>query len=254
MPLLKLAEGAIHYRVVPGNAARATVVLLHEGLGSVGLWRDFPDRLAGVLGCRVLAYSRFGYGQSDRIVRPRTPRFMHEEALEVLPELLTTLGVDRPILVGHSDGASIALVHAAAHPQNVTALVLMAPHVFVEEITLRSIARVAERYETTDLKARLARHHANVDDAFLGWAETWLSPQFRTWSLVSEVSRLRTPTLLIQGADDDYGTLAQIDAIAEAAPVPVQRLVVERCGHSPHRDQPDQVLLAIDGFLQPFLK
>ena len=243
----------IEYRLIPGDAlARPPLVFLHEGLGSVALWRDFPDRVAARLGARALIYSRFGYGQSDgltgAIPAPRTADFMHREALDVLPALLDQLGIDRPLLIGHSDGASIALIHAAAADRPVAGLALMAPHVFVEPICVDSIARLRETYRTSDLRARLGKYHARVDDAFLGWADTWLQPAFRAWSIENLLPRVRVPLLLIQGRDDEYGTLAQLDRIEAAAPGPASRLVLEQCGHAPHRDREAAVLAAIVAF------
>ncbi len=250
MPQIVVLGREIEVRMIPGMATGCPpLVFLHEGLGSVSMWRDFPDQIARRVGAPAVVYSRFGYGKSDGLKAPRTPQFMHEEALEVLPALLDKLGVKAPILIGHSDGASIALIHAASG-RATTAVVLMAPHVMVEAISVESIARVTETYERTDLKARLARHHVNVDDAFLGWSRVWLDPKFRTWSLGVEASALTVPTLLIQGTDDEYGTIAQIDAISEVAKGPVQRLVLERCGHSPHRDQEAKVLDAIAAFVR----
>ena len=237
--------------MIPGAAtACPPLVFLHEGLGCVSLWRDFPDKVARRAGAPAMIYSRFGYGKSDGLKGPRDPNFMHEEALQVLPALLDTLNIQNPILIGHSDGASIALIHAASSQRKTTAVVLMAPHVMVEPICIESIARVTETYETTDLKARLSRHHANVDDAFFGWSRIWLDPRFRTWNIGKEAAALAVPTLLIQGEDDEYGTLAQLDAIAEVAQGPVQRVVLSNCGHSPHRDQEAAVLDAISGFVE----
>ena len=242
----------LEYRTIPGEVGRTpTLVFLHEGLGSVALWRDFPDRLAQRLRAPALIYSRRGYGKSDPLDEPRTPRFMHDEAQGVLPKLLDALKIEKPIIIGHSDGASIGLIYAANHPDKLSGLVLMAPHVMVEAISVESIARISEVYEKTDLRARLSRHHDHVDDAFLGWSRTWLSPAFRTWNLGKECEALTTPTLLIQGEDDEYGTLAQLDAIASAATrAEVQRVVLSNCGHSPQRDQPDAVLDAISGFVE----
>lgn len=248
MAFITLPQGRLEVRMIPGDAlGPPPVVLLHEGLGCVTLWRDFPDKLAQRLKTRVIAYSRFGYGQSDGLRGPRSPRFMHEEALVVLPALLDALGIERPLLVGHSDGASIALIHAASAGREVAGVVMMAPHVMVEPITVKSIAQIAESYERSDLRARLAAYHANVDDAFLGWSRIWLSPQFQTWSLGKEVASLRVSSLAIQGEDDEYGTLAQLDALA-AAPVPPERLVLAKCRHSPHRDREAEVLAAIEAF------
>jgi pimeloyl-ACP methyl ester carboxylesterase len=239
----------IEYRMIPGDAlARPPLVFLHEGLGSVGLWRDFPDKLAARLGARALIYSRFGYGQSDGLQAPRTPKFMHEEALDVLPALLDQLGIDEPLLIGHSDGASIALIHSAAAGRPVAGLALMAPHAFVEQICVDSIAKIRRTYLASDLRARLAKYHTHVDDAFLGWADTWLLPEFLAWSIEDLLSRVTQPALLIQGRDDEYGTLAQLDRIAAGVSGTASRLVLEACGHAPHRDQEGAVLEAIVAF------
>ncbi len=240
---------AIEYRIVPGPVSdRPPLVFLHEGLGCAALWRDFPDKVARDLGTSALVYSRFGYGQSAGVERPRTPRFMHEEALGVLPALLDRLNIRHPLLIGHSDGASIALIHAASSGHGAAGLVLMAPHIMVEPISVESIAHITETYEKGPLRERLSRYHARVDDAFRGWADTWLDPAFLDWSLEPEARALSIPTLLIQGTDDEYGTLAQIDRIAELAQAPVERVVLDACGHSPHRDQEAAVLAAISAF------
>jgi pimeloyl-ACP methyl ester carboxylesterase len=228
-----------------GDEERRPLVLLHEGLGSVGLWRDFPQQLAGATGRRVLAFSRFGHGRSDRPPAPRTPGFFHEEALEVLPELLPLLRAEAPILVGHSDGASIALIHAASHP--VEGLVLLAPHVFVEDVTVERIRETREAF-ATGLRDRMARHHDDPDAAFWGWCDVWLDPAFRAWSLEPEAARVTAPMLLIQGLDDPYGTLEQLDRIEAVAPQ-AQRLVVPG-GHSPHLDAPGVVVSAIASFCE----
>jgi len=249
MSFLPVAGRQIEYRVIPGDVlARPTLVFLHEGLGSVALWRDFPDQVAAALGARALVYSRFGYGQSDGLVAKRTQRFMHEEALDVLPQLLDRLGIERPLLVGHSDGASIALIHAAASGRPVAGLALMAPHVFVETFNLDNIRRIRDRYTTTGLRQRLAKYHARVDDAFLGWADIWLDPAFLAWSIKDLLPGVTPPVLLIQGVDDEYGTLAQLDRIEAAVKGPTSRLVLAQCGHSPQRDQEAAVLAAIVAF------
>jgi pimeloyl-ACP methyl ester carboxylesterase len=255
MPFVDIHGRRIEYRMLPGDAAaRSTLVFLHEGLGSVALWRDFPDKVARRLGARVLVYSRFGYGQSDGLLAKNTPRFMHNEALDVLPALLDRLGIERPLLIGHSDGASIALIHAAASGRPVHGLVLMAPHVFVEPVCLESIARIRDTYLNTDLKQRLAKYHAHVDDAFLGWADTWLLPEFRAWSIEDLLPGLHQPMLLIQGLDDAYGTLAQLDRIEAGVQGAVTRLVLADCGHSPQRDQEAAVLDAIAAFATGLLR
>jgi pimeloyl-ACP methyl ester carboxylesterase len=250
MPFISVHGRRIEYRLVPGDAvARPTLVYLHEGLGSVALWRDFPDKVAARLGARALVYSRFGYGQSDGLLAKRTPRFMHEEALDVLPALLDQLQVERPLLIGHSDGASIALIHAAASGRPVAGLVLMAPHVFIEMFNIDNIRRVRASYEATDLRQRLAKYHARVDDAFLGWADIWLDPAFLSWSIEDLLPNVTPPLLLIQGRDDEYGTLAQLDRIEARVKGLASRLVLAACGHSPQRDQEAAVLEAIVGFV-----
>jgi pimeloyl-ACP methyl ester carboxylesterase len=249
MPFASVEGRQIEYRMIPGDAlAQPTLVFLHEGLGCVALWRDFPDKVAARLGVRALIYSRFGYGQSDGLTAKRTPRFMHEEALAVLPALLDQLGIDNPLLVGHSDGASIAIIHAAASERPVSGLALMAPHVLVEQVCVDSIAHIRDTYSTGPLKSRLAKYHAHVDDAFLGWADIWLEPEFRNWSIEGLVASVEAPMLLIQGLQDEYGTLEQIDRIEARAAGPTERLVLERCGHSPHRDQEAAVADAIVAF------
>jgi pimeloyl-ACP methyl ester carboxylesterase len=233
-----------------GDPARPAIVLLHEGLGSVSSWRDFPQRLAERTGCAVVAYSRYGYGRSDLLREPREPDYMHHEGEVVLPELLARLEIERPVLFGHSDGASIALVYAGARPGAARALVLEAPHVFVEEISLRSIAAAKTSYATTDLPAKLGRHHANPDATFAGWNDIWLDPRFRDWNIEPYASRVECPVLLVQGEADAYGTTAQLDAIAARVPG-AQVLLVPGAGHSPHRDAPELVLDRVSSFVAP---
>jgi pimeloyl-ACP methyl ester carboxylesterase len=230
---------------LPGDADRRPLVLLHEGLGSVGLWRDFPRALRQATGRRVLAYSRHGHGRSDPPPRPRTPAFFGEEALEVLPALLDRLDAAEPILVGHSDGASIALVHAARHA--VTGLVLMAPHVVVEDCTLAAIRETRESYREGALRERMARHHDDPDAAFWGWCGVWLDPAFRAWTLEAEAAGVTAPALLIQGAEDPYGTLDQLDRIERRVRGPVRRLVLPG-GHTPHLERPHDVVAAVAAF------
>ena len=230
------------------GSADAPIVLLHEGLGSVTLWRDFPHRLAAATRRRVMAYSRFGHGASDPPAHPHTIWFMHEEA-QLLRAILDAAGIDRAILFGHSDGGSIALIAAAEHAPRVGGLVLEAPHVFVEDISVASIESTTRAYKTGRLRERLSRHHANVDVAFSGWSDVWLNPAFRTWNLEAFLPRIACPTLLIQGKQDEYGTLRQVDAIERQLRGPVERLVLENCGHSPHRDQLAAVLDAVTRFV-----
>lgn len=235
-------------------SALAPIVFLHEGLGSVAMWRQrghhWPAALCAVTGRAGWMYSRRGYGTSDPIPDVRGlgrhgPDYMHREAFDTLPRLLQALGLARPVLVGHSDGATIALLHASRHP--VTACVAMAPHVFVEAMALRAIAAARDAYPQ-GLRERLARHHADVDGAFWQWNDAWLSPAFRAFDIRPDCARIRAPLMLVQGAGDEYGTLAQLDAIAAAAPH-ARRLVLQACGHSPHRDQPAALLAGVSAFL-----
>jgi pimeloyl-ACP methyl ester carboxylesterase len=233
-----------------------TLVFLHEGLGSVALWRDFPGNVADVTGLPALAYSRAGYGRSSRLASPRTSRYMHDEALITLPGLLDALAISDPILIGHSDGASIALIHAGAGVRPVRAVVAMAPHVFVEARSISSIEKAKDAFERTDLRAKLARYHADADAAFRGWNDTWLSPAFRDWNIESSLPGIGCPLLLIQGLDDEYGTMAQLDAIERGVSGRVQkveRVELEACGHSPQRDQPEATLAAIAAFVASLL-
>jgi pimeloyl-ACP methyl ester carboxylesterase len=232
---------------LPGDPAAPVIVLLHEGLGSVGLWRDFPAALAQRTGARVVAFSRYGHGDSDPPPRPRTPRFMHEEALDVLPQLLGALEIEEPVLVGHSDGASIALIHAAAHP--VRAVVAIAPHVFVEPVCLEEIRAVKDVYEHGGLRERMARHHRDPDAAFRGWNDVWLHPDFPRWRIDEVLPDVACPLLLIQGEDDQYGTMAQLDAIEAQAGGPVQRVHLA-CRHAPHLEAPGETLAATAGFIR----
>jgi pimeloyl-ACP methyl ester carboxylesterase len=222
------------------------LVLLHEGLGSVGRWRDFPAALHQATGRRLIAFSRAGHGRSAPPRTPRTPAFFAEEALIVLPELLEALDAREPVLVGHSDGASIALIHAAHHP--VPALVLIAPHVFVEELTLGAIRETRDAFRDGDLRERMARHHDDPDAAFWGWCDVWLDPSFREWSLDDEASRVTAPTLLIQGAEDPYGSLEHLTRIEARVRGPVERVVVPGA-HSPHREHGPEVVEVITSFL-----
>lgn len=229
------------------SGAEPALVFLHEGLGSVALWRDFPARLAEATGRRALIYSRAGHGFSDVPDADRTPAFMHEEALQVLPELLRVAGIETPVLVGHSDGGSIALIHAAAHP--VSRLVLLAPHVFVEDVTVASIEEARETFETTNLGERMARYHRDPERAFRLWNDIWLAPEFRAWNIEDVLADVTAPALLIQGEHDQYGTLAQVDAIERGVRGPVRRVVLD-CRHAPHLEAPEETLAAAVEFLR----
>ena len=235
---------------IPGDAERPTLVFLHEGLGSTALWKDFPAKVAAATRCQTLVYSRYGYGRSDPLVGSRAVDYMHDEALESLPDLLDRLGIDRPILIGHSDGASIALIHAGSGVRPVRGLILEAPHVFVEDLTVDSIAKAKTVYLKTDLAAKLGRYHDNVDNVFWGWNDIWLHPDFRAWNIEEYLPAITCPILAIQGADDEYGTLAQLEAIAAKAKGPVNKLVLPDCCHSPHRDQEQATLDAMAGFIK----
>jgi len=231
---------------LPGDAGTSPLVLLHEGLGSVELWRTFPHAIHEATTRRVIAFSRYGHGRSDPPPSPRTPAFFHEEACNVLPSVLRQLGVERPVLVGHSDGASIALIHAGAFP--VAGLVLLAPHVVAENVTLSAIRETRERFEKGNLRERLSRHHADPDVVFHGWCDVWLDPRFRTWTLEPEAERVDCPVLLIQGADDPYGSLDQLDRIEARVRGRVRRLIVP-AGHSPHLDAKESVVRELTRFV-----
>ena len=249
MPFVDVCDHRIEYeRIDVGGKARPTLLLLHEGLGSVAMWRDSPGRLAHATGCDALVYSRYGYGQSAPLDAPRSVRYMHDEALVALPTLLDTLAVTRPILVGHSDGGSIALIHAGAGTRPVCAVVTLAAHVLVEDISVTSIAAAKVAYETTDLRTKLARYHADVDSAFWGWNRIWLDPEFRAWNIEEYLPRIACPVLAIQGEDDEYGTMEQMRRIGAQVP-DVDLVELEDCRHSPHRDQPQAVLDAITRFV-----
>jgi pimeloyl-ACP methyl ester carboxylesterase len=249
MPFVTAAARRIEYeRVVTAQGARPTLVFLHEGLGSVAMWKDFPARLAHATNCNALVYSRYGYGRSDPLAAPRTPRYMHDEALLALPEILDRLAIERPILVGHSDGGSIALIHSGAGAPAVLGIVTLAAHVLVEDISISSIAAAKVAWETTDLRARLARYHADADSAFLGWNRVWLAPEFRDWNIEDCLPRISCPVLAIQGADDEYGTMEQMRRIG-AGVADADLLELGDCRHSAHRDQPDAVIEAVTRFV-----
>jgi len=231
---------------MPGDPDRPALILLHEGLGSVGLWREFPAVLQRGTGRRLIAFSRYGHGRSAKPPRARTPAFFQDEALAVLPELLDKLHAREPVLVGHSDGASIALIHAAHRP--VSALVLLAPHVIVEQLTVSAIRNTREGYLAGGLRERMAPHHDDPDAAFWGWCDVWLDPQFRDWNLEREAELVTAPTLVIQGAEDPYGSLRHLELIEARARGPVERLVLPG-GHSPHLEHERRVADAIAAFL-----
>ncbi len=235
-------------RIGARNRNLPTIVMLHEGLGSVAHWRDFPLHLAEETGAGVFVYSRYGHGHSDPFKEPRSPSYMHREAQIVLPEILRKASIERPVLLGHSDGAAIAILYAGMFPDSAAGLVLEAPHVFVEEVSVSSIARVRTLYEHTDLPQRLRRYHANADSVFWCWNDIWLDPRFRAWNIESFLDSIHCPVLVLQGAQDPYGTLAQVEAILARIPS-ASAVVLEDCKHAPHRDRREATLSAIRQFL-----
>jgi pimeloyl-ACP methyl ester carboxylesterase len=246
MPQLSAAGHSLAYQWIEGTGP--VLVFLHEGLGSIAQWRDFPANVARATGCRALVYDRYGYGNSDILLERRVGvDFMHREALLFLPEILKALKIENPILVGHSDGASIALIHAGDHP--VRGVAVMAPHVFIEDVCVNSIRKAAEQFETGELPQRLGKYHRDARKTFHLWADAWLDPAFRQWNIEETLQRIKCPLLAIQGEDDEYGTLAQLDAIARQAGGPCELLKLPACGHSPHKDQPVRVLQALTDFV-----
>jgi pimeloyl-ACP methyl ester carboxylesterase len=272
MPLIQLANQNLEYLWHgPGPEQAPTLVFLHEGLGCVEMWRDFPERLSAQTGWGALVYSRAGYGKSDSIELPRPVTFMHDEALVVLPKVLKAFGIREVILVGHSDGGSIAIIHAGGSGDSrVRGLILEAPHVFVEEIGVESIRKIGEQYRegeagrmpanrpqdagaptgASSLRSRLARYHGeNVDQTFWGWNDVWLNPEFRSWNIEEYLAGIKAPVLLIQGEDDRYGTREQLRRIEAGCKSAVRTVMLEACGHSPHLDQPERSLDAMKKFV-----
>jgi pimeloyl-ACP methyl ester carboxylesterase len=251
MSQLRVNGVQLELRKIAGPATAAPIVFLHEGLGSVSLWTqrgtDWPQQVCAATGRAGVVYSRRGYGQSDRTPGDLPADYMHREACEVLPALLHELQIDKPVLLGHSDGATIALLYASQYP--VAACIALAPHVLVEEVAIKAIAEATTAYASGGLRERLARHHADVDGAFRQWNDVWLSDAFRSFDIRQECSRITAPLLLIQGLDDEYGTLRQLDEIALAAPH-AEQLHLPACGHSPQRDQPEKTLAAVANFLR----
>lgn len=228
-----------------------TLVLLHEGLGCVALWRDFPDQLQAGTGCGVLAYSRFGYGASDPVTLPRPMTYMHEEARDVLPAVLNQLGIERAFLLGHSDGGSIAAIHAgSARDPRLLGIITIAAHFFVEELNLTSIAEIKTTYETTSLRSRMTRYHRDVDNAFYGWNDAWLDPRFRAFDITACLRTIRVPVLALQGADDPYGSDEQLRVLGRNTRVPTETRVIPGARHSPHLEAPEATLSTIAAFVQ----
>jgi len=249
---IKVCGRRLEYQWIAGAGGPA-LVFLHEGLGSISQWRDFPARIVEATGLPAIVYARYGHGRSDVLQQPHGVDFMHREALESLPELLRRLGIERPILIGHSDGASIALIYAGAgHP--LQGLVAMAPHVFVEDISIQGITAAKRAFESTDLPQKLARHHRDSVKTFYGWNDVWLAPAFRSWNIERFLPSISCPLLAIQGDGDAYGSMAQVDAIARQAGGPVEVLKLEQCGHSPHQDQPQLLAGAIVEFVKRIMR
>ena len=255
MERVQVSGAGLEVQHLPGTSGRrlAPIIFLHEGLGSVSMWRGWPGEVCADTGRDCVVYSRRGYGHSTSISDVRGagrlgPDYMHREALEVLPQLLEKLEIENPVLLGHSDGATIALLYASHFP--VTAVVAMAPHVIVEDLSVRSIEEARRAYESGDLRERLRRYHANVDCAFWQWNDIWLSPAFLGFDIRADCRRIDAPILAIQGEDDPYGTLKQIKEI-EPTRGPFARQVLPQCGHSPQRDQPDRTRVRITQFLAP---
>jgi pimeloyl-ACP methyl ester carboxylesterase len=247
---LRVGAADLEYRMIgPVPEDTPTIVMLHEGLGSVGLWGDFPDRLAAATGAGVFVYSRAGYGASTNADLPRPLDYMHREALDVLPAVLDTIGFRRGLLLGHSDGASIAAIHAGGvQDHRVGGVVMIAPHFVVEDIGLAAIAETRAAYATGGLREKLARWHSDVDNTFYGWSEAWLDPKFRNWDISDYLAYIRVPVAILQGADDQYGTLRQVEIATDACYCPVEVTIIPGAGHSPHRELPETTLAAIADF------
>jgi pimeloyl-ACP methyl ester carboxylesterase len=247
---LAIGDASLEYRMIgPRPDAAPSIVMLHEGLGSVTTWGDFPDKVAERTGAGVFVYSRAGYGRSSVIALPRPLDYMQREATEVLPRLLDAIGFRRGLLFGHSDGATIAAWYGGSvQDHRVRGLILMAPHFFMEASNIAAIRKTVASYETADLRAKLARHHADVDAAFRGWSGAWLDPAFAKFDTVDALAYVRVPVLVVQGAADPYGTLAQVRVVEEECYCPVETAVLDRVGHAPHREKPEETLAAIAAF------
>jgi pimeloyl-ACP methyl ester carboxylesterase len=253
---LDIGSQRLEYRMIgPRPDAAPTIVMLHEGLGCVGLWGDFPDKLQQPLGCGVFVYSRAGYGKSSPVKLPRPLTYMHEEARDTLPKLLDAIGFQRGLLLGHSDGASIAAIYAGSHQDHrIGGLVLMAPHFFTEDMGIASIEEARKAYETGDLKPRLARWHADVDNAFKGWNGAWLDPDFRKWDITEQLAFIRVPILIVQGEDDQYGTQGQIEVAKQECYCPVEVALYPGVRHAPHREAPALLLASVSEFATRLLR
>lgn len=252
---LRIGGNDLEYRMIgPVPSDAPTIVMLHEGLGSAALWGDFPDRLQAATGMGVFVYSRAGYGASTPVTLPRPLDYMSREALDVLPALLDTIGFQRGVLLGHSDGASIATIHAGGTGDHrVRGVVLIAPHFITEEMGLAAIAQTRRAYETTGLRAKLARWHQDVDKTFYGWSGAWLDPDFRRWDISDYLAYIRVPVAILQGAEDQYGTIRQIEIAREECYCPVDVTIIPGAGHSLHREVPELTLETISEFAKRIL-
>jgi pimeloyl-ACP methyl ester carboxylesterase len=253
---LSIGGASLEYKWLAPQAADApTIVMLHEGLGSVGLWGDFPEKLQQATGAGIFLYSRAGYGQSSKAALPRPLDYMQREALDVLPKVLDAISFKRGLLLGHSDGASIAAIYAGSRQDHrLQGVALIAPHFIVEDVSVKSIAAIKTTFETTDLKAKLARWHKDVDNAFYGWNGAWLDPEFRDWDISEYLAYIRVPIIVVQGADDQYGTLRQVEIAQDECYCPVDAKIISGAGHSPHRESPVATLEAIGHFATAALR
>jgi len=253
---LSIGAADLEYRMIgPSPADAPTIVMLHEGLGSAGLWGDFPERLQAATGAGIFLYSRAGYGASTPTKLPRPVDYMHNEARDVLPKLLDQIAFRRGLLLGHSDGASIAAIYAGSHQDHrVEGVVMIAPHFIVEDMGVAAIARTKIAYETSSLKEKLARWHKDVDNTFYGWNDAWLNPDFRNWDISEYLAYIRVPVAVVQGVDDEYGTMRQVEIAREECYCPVDVTVVPGAGHAPHREAPGATLDAIQEFANAVLR
>lgn len=253
---LPIGDGELEYRFTgPSPAEAPTLVLLHEGLGSAALWGELPQRLAAATGARVFTYSRAGYGGSSPVTLPRPLDYMQREAIEVLPRVLDAIGFRRGLLIGHSDGASIAAIYAGSvQDHRVRGVALIAPHFIVEDVSIASIARIKQDYEGTELRVKLARWHRDVDNAFYGWNGAWLDPAFRAWDISDVLAYIRVPVAVIQGAQDQYGTLRQVEIAQEECYCPVDVSVIPGTAHAPHREAAEVTLSTLADFANRLLR
>ena len=253
---LTVGAARLEYRMIgPSPEQAPTIVMLHEGLGSAGLWGDFPEKLQAATGAGVFAYSRAGYGASTPVKLPRPLDYMHVEALNVLPRLLDKIGFRDGLLLGHSDGASIAAIYAGSHQDHrIQGLALIAPHFVVEDVSVASIAQIRNAYETTNLKEKLSRWHNDVDNAFYGWNDAWLDPKFRDWDISEYLAYVRVPIAILQGENDQYGTMRQVEIAQEECYCPVDVTMIPGAGHQPHREAPQETLDAVSDFAKAVLR